>query len=143
LVLPFRNNSGDSYEYAIFKRSDAGYWQGIAGGGEDNETPSEAAERELFEEAGIKKSTNFIPLQFMAYVPAIEFKDHKYWSSDLFVIPEYYFSLDINDEEIKISKEHSEYKWVDYETAYNMLHWQTNKIGLWEVNERLKKLLAV
>lgn len=35
-------------EYAIFKRSDYGYWQGLAGGGEEGETPTK---REAFEEA--------------------------------------------------------------------------------------------
>jgi len=36
---------GDSIQYAIFNRSDYGYWQGIAGGGEDGETPIESAKR--------------------------------------------------------------------------------------------------
>ena len=32
LVLPFRKKSAEDFEYLIFKRSEASYWQGIAGG---------------------------------------------------------------------------------------------------------------
>ena len=50
LVYPYRKTREDGLEYALLKRSDAGYWQGIAGGGEDNETLLEAARREAYEE---------------------------------------------------------------------------------------------
>ena len=40
--------------YCLFRCSDSDYWQFVAGGGEDNETPLEAAAREIFEEAGVK-----------------------------------------------------------------------------------------
>ncbi len=140
LVLPYRKNN-NKFEFAVFKRSDEHYWQGIAGGGEDYETPPEAAERELFEEIGIKTDKKLLPLQFKAYVPINEFKAHKllYESMNLYVIPEYYFAIESTNEEIRLSHEHTEYRWVDYGTAYELLHWQTNKIGLWELNERLKK----
>jgi hypothetical protein len=35
----FSKNSKGEFEFAVFKRADADFWQGIAGGGEDNETP--------------------------------------------------------------------------------------------------------
>ncbi|OOR05704.1 NUDIX pyrophosphatase, partial [Bacillus mycoides] len=40
LIFPYIKTD-DSIQYAIFNRSDYGYWQGIAGGGEDGETPIE------------------------------------------------------------------------------------------------------
>ena len=43
LVLPFRKNSNGEFEFAVFRRTDAGFWQGIAGGGEDNEIPEATA----------------------------------------------------------------------------------------------------
>ena len=43
LVLPFRHNQGGQLEYAVFRRRDEGYWQFIAGGGENNEKPIETA----------------------------------------------------------------------------------------------------
>jgi len=139
LVLPYRK-SGNKFEYAIFKRTDAGYWQGIAGGGEDNETPFEAAKRELCEETGINSGSKLFKLQFLAYVPKIEFAAHKGWPEDIYVVPEYYFSFEVVGENIILSNEHTEYKWVDYDTAHDLLFWQSNKVGLWELNERLKKI---
>lgn len=136
LVLPYRK-SGNEYEYAIFKRFNAGYWQGIAGGGEDIETPMEAAKRELFEETGIK-SNNLQKLQFFAHVPKTEFAAHKEWSGDIYVIPEYYYAVEVINENIVLSHEHTEFRWADYNTVYDLLHWQSNKIGLWELNERLE-----
>ena len=53
LVYPYRKIDDNEYEYALLKRSDAGWWQAIAGGGEDDETPIETAKREAYEEAGI------------------------------------------------------------------------------------------
>src|SRR5882672_8901989 len=54
LVFPFRRVQAGRLEYAIFRRADIDAWQGIAGGGEDDETLIEAAIREAREEAGIK-----------------------------------------------------------------------------------------
>jgi len=34
LVYLYRSVAGDQFEYALFQRADAGFWQGIAGGGE-------------------------------------------------------------------------------------------------------------
>ena len=39
--------------YCVFHRADHDQWQFIAGGGEDNEIPLAAAERETFEEGGV------------------------------------------------------------------------------------------
>ena len=51
LVNPYRKRSNGHFEYALMQRADDGTWQGIAGGGEDGETPFEAAIRETYEEA--------------------------------------------------------------------------------------------
>ena len=137
LVLPFRKLSSNIYEYALFRRSDAGYWQGIAGGGEDEESSLEAAHREAFEEAGIPLCAPLFRLQTIAYVPAVSFRDHKLWRSDLFVIPEYYFAVE-TAVPIRISPEHSEMMWFRYEECQERLHWDSNKTALWELNERLE-----
>ena len=58
LVLPYRITLGNEVLYALFKResSSGGYWQGIAGGGENSESPLETAKRETLEEASIDRS---------------------------------------------------------------------------------------
>ena len=53
-IIPFRKAEDGNFEYAIFRRTDEPYWQGIAGGGEDGESLLEAAKREAFEEAGAR-----------------------------------------------------------------------------------------
>ena len=66
LIFPYiiENNS---IRYALFKRSDTEYWQGLAGGGEGNEIPIESAQREVFEEAGIKKGCSYIEILYLQY----------------------------------------------------------------------------
>jgi len=38
-----------------------------------------------------------------------------------------------------LSHEHTEYKWVDYETAREMLKYDSNRTALWELNKRIKQ----
>ena len=52
LVIPYKIINNEIL-YGIFLRSDMKVWQTISGGGEDDESPIEAAKREANEEAGI------------------------------------------------------------------------------------------
>lgn len=68
LIIPFMiENNVPKFE--IFKRSDMGIWQFISGGGEDDETPLEAAKRECFEEADIAFNTVFYELDSISTIP--------------------------------------------------------------------------
>ena len=46
LVYPYLQVAGGDLEYALLRRADLGWWQGVTGGGEDDETPFETARRE-------------------------------------------------------------------------------------------------
>ena len=133
LAIPYRVID-DQPEYCIFRRSDSDYWQFIAGGGEDTETPVEAAAREIFEESGIR-AENIIALTSMCYVQVDIFKKrHLYnWPSNLYVIPEYAFGFECN-EEISISHEHTECKWLSYAEAREKCKWDSNRTALFELN---------
>jgi len=137
LVLPFRLVGADGFEYAIFKRRDAAYWQGIAGGGEDDETPLAAARREAFEEAQIPPSTLFFRLQTLTTIPVFHFQARHAWPKALYVIPQYCYAADCSAVECVIAHEHTEYKWARYDECLNTLHWDNDKTALWELNERL------
>ncbi len=137
LVLPFRRTRNQDFEYAIFKRTDGSYWQGIAGGGEDDESPPQTARREAFEEASIPASAKYFRLKMMSHVPVYHFAARNTWPKDLYVIPNYCFAVKCSGIEFTLSSEHSEYRWVDYETGKTLLHWDDNKAALWELNERL------
>ena len=51
LAIPYWVEMDGTVEYALLRRSqdDGGYWQWVAGGGEADETPLDAASREAFE----------------------------------------------------------------------------------------------
>jgi len=137
LVFPYRKNFQNQFEFALLLRVDGGFWQGVAGGGEDDETPLEAARREIFEETGIEPSAKLIRLDTIDSVPVTEFKDSPLWGEDVYVIPQYCFGVSTPQTEIKLSEEHSAYGWFLYEQAHQFLRFEGNKTALWELNQRL------
>ena len=143
LVLPYRIVRGNRILYAVFRReaSTGGYWQGIAGGGEGEESPCEAAQREALEEAGIGPSNPFIKLDSMAMFPVANVAGFL-WGLDVLVIPEYCFGVKVEDRRMKLSQEHTHYRWLQYHSAHAKLHWETNKTALWELDCRLRRRLA-
>ena len=139
-VLVFPYYKGDrGIEYAIFRRSDASWWQAISGGGEEGETIIESAKREAWEEGGISKDSLYIRLDTINSIPAEEFANSINWSSDIYVIPENCYGVEILDKELILSYEHTEYKWMSYDEAILHLKWDGNKVALWELNKRLSK----
>ena len=140
VVFPFRRN-GAALEYAILQRSDDGSWQGVAGGGEDDETPVDAARREAEEEAAVPKSAAVYRLQAMSMVPIVFIKElaRAHWPKDLYVIPNYAFAIDCTAVELRPSHEHDVIKWARYDDAYPLLRWENNKVALWELDERLTR----
>ena len=136
LGIPYRIVQGTPL-YCLFKRSDSDYWQFVAGGGEDLETPEEAAKREIFEEAGVK-ADRIIRLTSMCYVQADIFRNrHLYnWPVNTYVVPEYAFAFECNNT-ISISHEHKEYVWMTYEEARKKCKWDSNRTALYELNSIL------
>ena len=138
LVYPYRRIENGQLEYALLKRSDQGFWQAIAGGGEDDETPFEAARRETNEESGIPPTAEFLQLDTVEPVPVIEFGNSHIWGDSVYVIPQYCFGVTAPHVQIVISREHTEYRWLSYEAAHPLLKYDGNKTALWELDKRLK-----
>ncbi|WP_302722215.1 NUDIX hydrolase [Gilvimarinus gilvus] len=132
----FKKKSG--LRYLILKRSDNSCWQGIAGGGEMNESPLEAARREAFEEAGIPMNANYISLDSMCTVPIRYFPELASTDGSL-VIPEYAFGVESKTMDVCLSIEHTEYTWSSYEEAVDKLKWDSNVNALWELHTRLNQ----
>lgn len=137
LIFPYRQTGDGEFEYALFQRTEEGYWQAVAGGGEEDESPLEAARRETMEEAGISSRAAYLPLQSVASVPVTEFRDRHLWREETYVIPEYCFGVLVSAEEIKISHEHRQFGWFSYAEAYDKLDYESNRVALWELNCRL------
>ena len=138
LAIPYKIIDGIPL-YCVFHRADFDQWQFIAGGGEDDERPLQAAIREIYEEVGIN-ADNILELKAMCYIPTDIFPQ-KYlcnWAEDTYVVPEYSFGFSC-EESIKLSHEHTEYIWLTYEEARLKLKWDSNRTALYELHCRLRK----
>lgn len=136
-VFPYRILESGEIVYAVFQRRDGEMaWQVIAGGGEDNETPLEAARREAWEEAGITPANVYLELDSRATIPVVHFAAFRD-REDLLVIPEYCFAVEVGSAAISLSLEHTEFAWLPFVEAQALLRWDNNKNALWELNRRL------
>ena len=139
LVLPYRLLPEGKVRYAVFRRRDMGMtWQAIAGGGEDDETPLEAARREAWEEAGIPPESVYLPLDSLATVPVVHFPDFRD-RDDRFVIPEHSFGVEVTGAELRLSREHVAVAWLPFAEAHARLRWDSNRNALWELDQRLRR----
>ena len=140
LVLPYRRRVDGDYEFAVFRRADAEFWQGIAGGGEADETPGQAARREALEEGGIPGDALYLALDTRASVQVTSFRDSHLWGDAVFVIPEYAFGVDVGDRPIRLSDEHTEVRWVSCAEARQLVRFDSNRVALWELNQKIRGL---
>ena len=138
LIYPYRKTEDGGIEYALLKRVDDGLWQAITGGGEDQEAPLEAARREIYEETGIPRTSPIIQLDSIESVPVTEFRNSVIWGEDVFVIPQYCFGVEAGDARIVISREHTEFRWVSFREAHDLLNFTGDMTALWELVARLR-----
>ena len=134
LVLPWRRHA-NALEVAVFHRADYDLWQFVSGGGEDRETPLEAARREAFEEAGVPLSAPFVPLDSMTMLPACWYRDWETWPADVLMVPEHAFAVEVAD--VQRSSEHRDHAWLGVDAAMERLAFDSNRHALWELNERI------
>jgi dihydroneopterin triphosphate diphosphatase len=135
LVIPFIRKAAGEHLYCALRRSDGDWWQWVAGGGEDDESPTEAALRETQEETGLTGSLHQLTSESRIRVNVFTAAS---WPSDLYVIPEYHFALEVQTEAVVLSAEHTAYVWSGYDKSFALLRWQSNQTALWELAERLK-----
>jgi len=138
LVYPVRKVSG-GWEYLMLKRvkNRGGFWQGVTGAPENDETNLEAAKRELFEETGFQ---SIILIQTeVSYIIPMEDRWKDIYPMDTKEIPEYLFIAKIHQVGPPTIDpiEHNDWKWCSYEEAMNLLSWEDNKKAL----EYVEKLL--
>ncbi len=138
LAIPFRK-IGRSLEFCVFHRRRHDTWQFISGGGEDAETPLQAVQREVAEESGVA-TDDFISLRSMCYIRSDIYPEQyrNNWPKDMYIIPEYSFGFECN-EDIRISDEHSGFRWVSYEEAMDLLKYDSNKTAMYELKCRLEE----
>ncbi len=127
------------WEYAVFLRSNLkNCWQGISGGVEDDETLVQAAQRELWEEAGITGDRPLHLLECVNSFPAevIGKKHAARWGREVILVPIRYFAMPY-DGPVRLSDEHLEYCWLPYEAAAEKMYFPEQRTALYELNQRL------
>ncbi len=136
LVFPYRASS-NGHEVLICRRSDNGAWQGVSGGGEDAETTLESAMRELLEETELT-GQHWQKLDTTCMLPRIYYTGHARWHKNPYVIPKYSYSVLVSDTPV-LSSEHTECKWCSEAEAIKLLQYDSNKIAVWELFQRLNE----
>jgi len=124
---------GFDFKFLILKRSDnskvhPGIWQIVTAKIDKGEKAYVTAEREVQEETGLKPCNMYVG-------PSI---NHFYNSIDdsINLIP--VFIAEVDSDDVKISDEHSEYEWLDFENAHDRIHWENQKKMLAEAYNHLK-----
>jgi len=117
-------------EYLLLRRvkSHGGFWQSVTGSLEEGETHAQAAVREVLEETGISRREDELielgvinvfeiaPQWRVKYAPGVTHNE------------EVCFALKVDKCEVRIDPlEHEAYTWVDYDTAVEMIYWESNK----------------
>jgi dATP pyrophosphohydrolase len=124
-------NTGNGPLYLMLKRSPGKYyehlWQGVAGKIEKGETAVQTVVRELKEETGKEPFIIFVADHIASFYNA------KY--NQIFMVP--IFGIEVEGSEVQLSEEHSEYKWVPFDEAVNLLTWKGQKEGLRTVHDEV------
>ena len=126
----------DHPEYLLMRRADLGVWQWVAGGGEDGETPLEAARRELEEETGYLQEPR--ELDSRSAIPVIDVRGSLAYGVERPILMEFAFAVEVTFAAVRISEEHTEVAWLTYEEARSRLNWDSNRTALWETNFRIE-----
>lgn len=112
----FRIEDDKLYFLLLKRRNNESYpnlWQMVTGAIEDNEIAYNAAAREIVEETGIIIDKLWV-------VPNVNsFYSHQ--KNKLIMVP--VFAAKTDDKIIRLSDEHSEYKWVSKNEALKLLAW--------------------
>jgi dihydroneopterin triphosphate diphosphatase len=105
-------------EFLLLKRSEdqhyPGLWQMVTGKIKSGEKAYQTALREIKEETGI------IPAQLWVAPTVNSFYEPK----DEFICLIPVFAARVETDKVKISSEHTEYKWVKKQTAQKLLAWE-------------------
>lgn len=120
----------DQLKFLLLKRSPnekyPNIWQMVTGKIRDGEKAYETALRELKEETGLIAEELFtVPI-----VNSVYFSE----TDEVCLIPVFLCRVNENSE-IKISEEHSEYKWLNAEEAEKLLNWEGQKKSIRMIND--------
>jgi dATP pyrophosphohydrolase len=110
--------SANGIEFLLLKRADnqvyPGLWQMVTGKIKENEKAYQTALREISEE------TSLTPVQLWVAPTVNSFYEQK----DEYICLLPVFAARVESNQVKLSAEHTDFKWVDKETAQKLLAWE-------------------
>ncbi len=118
-------------EILLLKRNaDFEFWQSVTGSLEPDEQPAEAAVRELFEETGIS-GVELVDCQHSEEFEISPRWQHRY-APGVRVNKEHVFLCSLPARvAVRLSpEEHTEYVWLDYESAFEKVSSRTNRSAI-------------
>ena len=129
----------EDFKVLLMERADKkGFWQSVTGSLEDNETPKDAAIREVFEETGIDTSQYQLEDWNLYHIYEIYAHWRYRYAPHVTHNQEHIFGLKVPTTiPIQLSKdEHVQYLWVDWREAMD-------KVFSWTNVEAIKKLAEI
>jgi dihydroneopterin triphosphate diphosphatase len=131
VVLFAETPSGRDYLLLRRVHGHGGFWQSVTGSLEGHETHVEAAIREVYEETGYRpRQEELIPLGIVnlfeiappwrvKYAPGVTHNE------------EVCFALEVARQDVLIDPvEHDAFAWVNYDTAMQMIYWESTRRAL-------------
>ncbi len=100
-------------------------WQGVAGKIESGEEAWQTAIRELKEETGFSPKRMFVADHVSSF--------YEVHGDRINLVP--VFGIEVDTDQVVLSSEHCDYRWVDIETALDMLVWNGQRTGIRVVHD--------
>jgi 8-oxo-dGTP pyrophosphatase MutT (NUDIX family) len=137
LVYVFRRRDDGAVDFLLLRRLDhrGGFWQGVTGAPEPEETDEQAAVREVFEETGfdVETAIGAIDHRYLLHRPT---GDPAQWDRlygpEVTTVPEEVYVAEAPDgaEPVLAPAEHDAFTWCELETALGLLFWEGNRRAL-------------
>jgi len=134
-VVVYRKTPGDGLLVLGLLRTEewGGFWQPVTGGVRVGETIKDAALREVREETGISGPLRFFDMGYR-YSFTLPEKYKIFYDDDVDTLTEHAFGYETDIEDIILSDEHTEYRWLTPPEALGLYEYP-------EYNEALKRLI--
>ena len=133
IIIFYNENDKPVYLLLKYQRYGRVHWGFVKGEIEKGENEKEAAKREAEEETGQRN---------LVFIPSWKWKQNFYFRDDnkeLVSKDVIFFLAETMSEKVKLSFEHSEYKWFNYSDAINQFKYKNQKEMLENANALVLK----